>query len=199
MKTVLPSIPPEVLAWRKKTGADRWDEMWDGVYHMGPSPNYFHQDFIGALENYLRLHWAPRCGGKVLHEWNVAPPSEDWRQNYRIPDLVLFTPERASGNKIEYFEGGPDVVLEMQSPGDESEAKLPFYFKLGVAEVWLIHRDTKAVRVLVHGPQSFVAAPRAADGWIASAATGVAMRRREENKLEICIAGDETTRTLIPA
>ena len=44
MKAVMPSVPPEILEWRKRTGADRWDEMWEGVLHMGPTPNYDHQD-----------------------------------------------------------------------------------------------------------------------------------------------------------
>ena len=30
MKAVMSKVPPDILAWRKHTGADRWDEMWDG-------------------------------------------------------------------------------------------------------------------------------------------------------------------------
>ncbi|MBK9385290.1 MAG: hypothetical protein IPN34_10795 [Planctomycetes bacterium] len=38
MRFVKAFVPPEVLAWRKRIGADRRDEMWDGVLHMAPAP-----------------------------------------------------------------------------------------------------------------------------------------------------------------
>ena len=58
MKAVMANVPEHILAWRRRTGADQWDEMWEGVLHMAPSPNRDHQDFEGALEFWLRLHWA---------------------------------------------------------------------------------------------------------------------------------------------
>ncbi len=58
MRAVMPVVPPDILAWRKRTGADMWDEMWEGVLHMAPAPNREHQDLAGAMETYLRLRWA---------------------------------------------------------------------------------------------------------------------------------------------
>ena len=40
-----------------------------------------------------------------------------WPNNYRIPDLVLLTPERFDIDCNEYFDGGPDAVVEIRSPG----------------------------------------------------------------------------------
>lgn len=57
MRAVMPEVSPAILAWRKRTGADRWDEMWEGVLHMAPLPNREHQDLEGAMETYLRLHY----------------------------------------------------------------------------------------------------------------------------------------------
>src|SRR5262245_38191773 len=93
MKAVMPSLLPDVEAYRKKTGADQWDEMWEGVLHMPPAPNCDHQDLEGSLESYLRLDWVPRSKGKVYHQINLSPGG-DWRENYRIPDLVLLLPPR---------------------------------------------------------------------------------------------------------
>ncbi len=31
MKAVIPTALPDILSFRKRTGADRWDEMWEGV------------------------------------------------------------------------------------------------------------------------------------------------------------------------
>ena len=39
MKAVMSSLLPDIQAMRKRTGADRWDEMWEGVLHMPPMPN----------------------------------------------------------------------------------------------------------------------------------------------------------------
>ena len=44
MKAVIPNVPEPLLDWRKRTGAERWDEMWEGVLHMRPTPNRDHQD-----------------------------------------------------------------------------------------------------------------------------------------------------------
>ncbi len=34
MKAVMASVPEHILEWRRRTGADQWDEMWEGVLHM---------------------------------------------------------------------------------------------------------------------------------------------------------------------
>src|SRR5437879_3078476 len=70
MRAVMPSVPPEILEWRKRTGAHQWDEMWNGVLHIMPSPNNEHQDLEGSLELFLRLYWARRCRAKVYHNAN---------------------------------------------------------------------------------------------------------------------------------
>jgi hypothetical protein len=81
------------LDYRKQTGADKWDEMWEGVLHMAPTPNREHQDFEWALENYLRTRWAPPHGARVYHNINVASVG-GWPRDYRIPDLVVIKPQR---------------------------------------------------------------------------------------------------------
>src|SRR5215470_7620398 len=133
MRAILPTIPPGLLEWRKQTGADKWDEMWEGVLHMPPMPNRAHQDLEFAIEAYLRLHWAPGCGGRVYHGINVASVG-GWPKDYRIPDIVLLTPPRFGIDRNEYFEGAPDVVVEIRSPNDEAYEKLEFYAALEVPE-----------------------------------------------------------------
>ena len=119
MRAVMPEVPPDILAWRKRTGADRWDEMWEGVLHMALLPNREHQDLEWAMEHYVRRHWAQPRRAKVYHNINLAAPG-GWPNNYRIPDLLLLTLERFAIDRNEYFEGAPAVVVEIRSPGDES-------------------------------------------------------------------------------
>jgi Uma2 family endonuclease len=197
MRAVMPEVSPAILAWRKRTGADRWDEMWEGVLHMAPSPNREHQDLEGAIETYLRLRWARPRRARVYHQINLTPRG-GWPDNYRIPDLVLLSPARFDIDRNEYFEGAPDVVVEIHSPGDESYEKLEFYATLGVPEVWIIHRDSKEPEI--HFLQAGRYEPRAAgeDGWVLSSVTGIELRVGKPGKLAIRLAGDDNTREDLP-
>lgn len=196
MKAVMPSLLPDIQAIRKQTGADRWDEMWEGVLHMPPMPNRDHQDLEGSLESYLRFYWAPTCQGKVYHQINLAAIG-GWPNNYRIPDLVLLLPQRFAIDRNEYFEGAPDVVVEIHSPGDESYEKMPFYRELGVPEVWVIHRDTREPGIHVLKRNRYKKQPAAAQGWIRSPNMGIELAG-VKGKLAVRLAGDESTRQDLP-
>jgi hypothetical protein len=52
MKGVIPNVTPEIIASRKQTGAHRWDEIWEGVWHIMASPNREHQDLEAELHAY---------------------------------------------------------------------------------------------------------------------------------------------------
>ena len=197
MKAVMSEVPPHILAWRKRTGADQWDEMWEGVLHMTPSPNRVHQDIEGDMERWLRTHWAKPHGNKVYHKINVASVG-GWPGDYRIPDIVMLTPDRFHIDCNEYFEGGPTVVVEIHSPGDEAYEKLPFYAKIGVPEVWVIDRDTKAPTVYVLRGSDYEEVAAAGDGWRHSAATGIRLRGEGGNKLALQIGDDRATLGLLP-
>ena len=197
MRAVMAEIPPDILAWRKRTGADRWDEMWEGVLHMPPAPNREHQDLEGNLEFYLRMHWARPRQARVYHQINVAAPG-GWPNNYRIPDLVLLTPERFGIDRNEYFEGAPEVVVEIRSPGDESYDKLGFYAELGVPEVWIINRDNRAPELYRLQGDGYERQEVGEAGWLLSSATGIELRAGRSGKLDIRLAGDETTQAELP-
>jgi Uma2 family endonuclease len=197
VKAVMPTVPPDVLAWRKRTGADRFDEMWAGVLHMPPIQNCDQQSLEGELQTYLLLRWGRPRKSRVLHQINLAPPS-GWPDNYRIPDLVLLTPERFGINRNEYFEGAPDVVVEIHSPGDEAYEKLPFYQELGVPEAWIIDRDTKEPEVYVLKRRRYKKQPSGRDGWVRSPGTGIELRAGQPGKLAVRLASDESTREDLP-
>jgi hypothetical protein len=197
MKAVMSSVPQHILEWRRRTGADQWDEMWEGVLHMAASPNRDHQDFEGALEFWLRQHWAGPIGNRVYHQINVAEAGT-WPNNYRIPDLVLLTPARFHIDCNEYFDGGPDVVVDIHSPDDEAYDKLEFYAMVGVREVWIIDRDTKRPEVFELVGAEPVTREAGAHGWLRSSVAGVEMRATADEKLEIRIAGRDDTLAQLP-
>src|SRR4051812_7743820 len=197
MKAVMANVPEHILEWRRRTGADRWDEMWEGVLHIAPSPNRDHQDFELALAMWLRLNWAEPKGCRVYHRIIISEPGT-WPDNYCIPDLVLLAPERFHIDCNEYFDGGPDAVVEIHSPGDEAYEKLPFYASIGVREVWVIDRDTREPELFKLVEGEFQICESGFESWIKSNVTGVEIRRAAGDKLEIRIMGREDTRALLP-
>lgn len=192
MKAVMAVIPPDILAWRRRTGADHYDEMWEGVLHMNPQPSPGHQEFEGALETYLRIYWARPRSARIMHNVAVAPVG-GWPKSYRAPDLALIAPDRFSIRRKTHLEGPPSVVIEIRSPNDESYEKLAFYEALGVPEVWIIDRDTKQPEIYILRSGRYV--PQVAvDGWYRSDETGAEMRIGQPGKLAIRMAGDDSTR-----
>jgi Uma2 family endonuclease len=175
MRAVMCDVPQELLDQRRKFGADRWDEMWDGVLHMVPSPNSAHQELVGDLYHWLRSQRAPRSSGRVMLSVNVAWDA-DWLRSYRVPDLALLLSGGKARDRGEYIEGGPDVLIEVRSPGDETYEKIPFYAEIGVRELWVVDRDTQAVEVQVLEGTATRLVPANAEGWIASAVTGLELR-----------------------
>ncbi len=197
MRAVMAEVPADFLQLRRHRGADIWDEMWEGVLHMPPAPNIAHQDFEYALEAWLRTYWAYVPERRVYHGVNVAPAG-GWPDDYRIPDLVLLAEDCAAKNCGEWLEGPPTVVIEIHSPGDEALDKLPFYASLGVPEVWVIDRDSRAVEIhtLRAGGQERIAP--SPDGWLHSVATGIQLRPQRGGKLAIRMASDMASVRFLP-
>jgi Uma2 family endonuclease len=165
---------------------------------MPPSPNREHQDLESCVELYLRRRWAAAGKGKVYHQINVASRGGWPSKNYRIPDVVLLTPQRYSIDRNEYFDGAPDVVVEIHSPGDEAYEKLDFYAEIGVPEVWILHRDSKRIEVRSLKGSSYALREVGANGWVLSEATWIELRTEVPGKLSMRLAGDESTREDVP-
>jgi Uma2 family endonuclease len=197
MSSVAPDLLSQDPVWRRQTGNDKYDEMWDGVLHMTPAPRRSHQDIVLDMAMWLRTHWGRPRGKRVHQDVNVAPPG-GWPGNYRVPDLVLLAMDCPAIDRDIYFEGPPTVVVEIRSPGDETMEKLPFYARLGVPEVWLIDRDTRRPELLVLQDGQYQPQSPAADDWLDSAATGIRLRGEGGKSLAMQLAGDENTRRLLP-
>lgn len=197
MSTVTPHSLLYDPAWRRRTGNDKYDEMWEGIPHMTPASRRSHQDFLYNMGTWVRTYWTRRRGGRVHQDVNVASRG-GWPSNYRVPDLVLLSSDCPAIDHDIYIEGPPTVVVEIRSPGDETMEKLPFYAEIGVPEVWLIDRDTRRPEVLVLNEGQYQRPSSAAEGWLDSPATGVRLRGETGNCLAMQLAGDEATRRLLP-
>jgi Uma2 family endonuclease len=197
MKAVIVHVSDEELARRRLTGIDRFDEMWEGVLHMAPAPLYEHQRIVGELLKFLGPSCERRGRGVLAVQINVFNDASA-TQDYRIPDLTFVAAGREHVIARDGVRGGgPDAVIEVRSPEDETYDKLPFFARIGVREVIVVHRDTKDVEVYrLAGPQ-YVALQADTDRWLRSDVLGVRFARSEAGRLLIQDADDPTSRTEI--
>jgi Uma2 family endonuclease len=136
-----PGVEERLIAERRATGADRKDEVWDGVYIIMPDPNVEHQRLVMRLGVVFCEVVNPPAGGEVFPGLNLSDRGEDWKQNYRCPDVAVFL----SGNTARVFEahicGPADFLVEIVSPNDKTRDKFAFYAGLGVRELLVIDRQ----------------------------------------------------------
>jgi Uma2 family endonuclease len=129
-----------LIAERRASGTDRWDEVWEGVYVLMPLPNDEHQGLVQRLSTILDLTVGMAGLGLVRPGVNVSDRVVDWTQNYRCPDVVVFL-EGTSAENHDAFWYGADFAIEVASPGDRSREKLDFYAAVGTRELLLIDRE----------------------------------------------------------
>lgn len=156
MRVVMPVAIPEVIRFRERTGANRFDEMWQGVLHMTPSPSFHHQSHASRILSFFVEVWCPGTGGAAVMQVNVST-QDRWDQDYRIPDISVMRPEHVPRDEAMFVR--PTVLFEIRSPGDETYEKLSFYAAVGVEAVVVVERDTKAVQVFALVGGNFLAPP----------------------------------------
>jgi Uma2 family endonuclease len=126
---------------RKASGADRYDEVWEGVYVMAPMPNHEHQRFVARWTGLLDEILAYGELGEVVPGVNVSDRVQSWEHNYRVPDVAVFLKTTKAENHDTFWYGGPDFAIEIISHDDQSRKKLTFYASVGTREILLIDRD----------------------------------------------------------
>lgn len=135
---VLGPPPPELAGFlerRQSLGQDRFDEVWEGVYHVAPAPNAWHG--YAALRIAELLSDAARNTHLTPTDpFNLGDPDD-----YRVPDLGYHR-EFPTGA----FVATAAIVVEVVSPDDQTEAKLPFYASRGVDEVLVIDPAVRTAR-----------------------------------------------------
>src|SRR4051812_12502587 len=136
---VLGTPPPELealLERRRQAGADRLDEVWQGVRHMVPAPNIEHAYVSQQLAELLGP--PARAAGlrPTMSEFNLGESETD----FRVPDGGLHRPG-ATG----IWLSTAALVVEILSPDDESWQKLPFYAAHDVDEVLIVDAIERTV------------------------------------------------------
>jgi Uma2 family endonuclease len=118
----------KLLEIRRRSGLDRCDEVWDGVLHMVPAPNYRHAS-VQAQVIVILSPKARAAGFEVIDQSNLG----EGANNYRVPDIAMHRP----GTSGTWHSTAP-LLVEVVSPRDESWDKLPFYAAHDVDEVLIV-------------------------------------------------------------
>lgn len=158
---------------RQRTGGDRYDEVWDGVYVMSPLANLEHQDVAFRLAMLIRQAIGRDPATVVLAGANVGDRDEGWTKNYRVPDVVVTLPGSRARDCNTHWCGGPDFLVEVVSPDDRSREKFDFYAKIGVRELMIVDRHPWSLELFRLDGGRLVSVGRTAPGGAAGVTSAV--------------------------
>jgi Uma2 family endonuclease len=121
-----------LLERRRAAGADRHDEVWQGVLHMAPAPHERHA-YVQVQLFALLGPPAREAGLRALDSFNLGEPDD-----YRVPDGGL---RRAEPYAL--YVPTAALVIEVVSPGDATWDKLSFYAAHHVDELLIVDPDIR--------------------------------------------------------
>jgi Uma2 family endonuclease len=130
-----PGVIEELIEERSRLGLDRRDEVWEGVLHMIPPPSYAHERIASFLHWLLRPH-AEAAGLDLVGTVGIGVKDDN-----RFPDLML---QRRKDAQPQWQQTAA-LVIEIRSPGDDTDKKLGFYASHGVDELLIIDPDERSV------------------------------------------------------
>ena len=151
-----PSLVEQIIRERQKLGIDDHDEVWEGVYVVPPIANNPHQHLVGALTGILFQVVVVEGRGQVQPGANVSDRRGQWEHSFRGPDVVVVLNDSRAIDCGTHWYGGPDFLIEIESPGDETPEKIPFYGRIQVRELLVVHRDTRQLRLYRHNGEALV-------------------------------------------
>jgi len=138
MRTVIlgPRLPEieALIESRHATGADLYDEVWEGEYHMAPMARGAHGLLDSEVAVILQSLTRP-LGLFASGPFNLGGPD-----NFRVPDRGI---HRRRSNAAWFATAA--LVVEILSTDDETLEKLPFYAAHGVDEVMIVDPVARSV------------------------------------------------------
>jgi len=169
-------------AERAASGADRHDEVWESIHMMAPMPNHEHQLLVGRFTRVLGEIFFDSEAGDVVPGVNVSDRVAGWESNFRVPDVAVFLKTTRAVNHDQFWSGGPDFVIEIVSPHDQTREKLGFYGAIGTRELLVVDRDPWRLELYRHDGDALRLAATGSvreQHWIESRVLGVQMRMQD--------------------
>ncbi|HRQ37994.1 MAG TPA: Uma2 family endonuclease [Chloroflexota bacterium] len=134
-------------------------EIIKGVLYVTNAPAYDHQYAVSQIFFALMQFVKANLLGTILpapfeiHLPGIARPV--------LPDIVFIGAARSLPDNARFFEGAPDLIVEVLSPSTiriDQSVKLDAYEQAGVPEYWLADPKTRTVTIyaLPVGGQEYV-------------------------------------------
>jgi Uma2 family endonuclease len=142
-----PATADGFLTARAGEPHSQYDECWEGRAVVPPAPNTEHFRLQMRLAEACSAVIDWDAGDQAVPGGNVTDRDDDWRTNYRVPDVIVALAGGRAIDRGPYFLGGPDFVAEVVSPGEDPRAKFDFYAAVGCREVLVVHRDPWGVEL----------------------------------------------------
>lgn len=121
VKAVLVDVPAALLRERRRTGADKADEMWDGVLHMVPPPSALHQRVASQLHRLL----APLAEARGPVAFYETDDKIDWYAALGVRELLVVEPVERRVELWGHVEGQPAPVPPDADGSVQSEVLSP--------------------------------------------------------------------------
>jgi Uma2 family endonuclease len=126
-------------------------EVIRGFLYVTPAPSFDHQYTVSQvnrlLGNFVADH---RLGVVLVAPFDVRLPGAIG--NPVQPDVMFIRRERQPRSGDRRFEGVPDLVVEVLSPGNwrfDRKVKLKAYQEAGIPELWLVDPLARTVEAYV--------------------------------------------------
>jgi len=168
------------------TAEDLWQMPDDGLKHelvrgelrTTTPPGYEHGWVVSRIDRHLGAHVEAGNLGDVTGEVGFRLPTEP--ETVRAPDIAFVARERidALGRPRKFFEGAPDLAVEVVSPGDTStevHEKALDWLAAGTRLVLVVHprpRTVTAYRsatdIAILGDGDTLDAGDVVEGWAVS-------------------------------
>ena len=124
-------------------------ELLKGVVLELPPAGYEHGDLTMNVAAALKAHAQAHQLGRVVFESGFVVSRDP--DTVRAPDCAFVSAERVPVPRPEkYFEGPPDLAVEVVSPGDTASdvhEKVTQWLDAGARLVWVIYPRTRTVVV----------------------------------------------------
>jgi Uma2 family endonuclease len=124
-------------------------ELIKGELLTMPSPKPLHGRIVANLAFILGLHVRANRLGDVLAESGYHLEHDP--DTVLGPDVSFVLRERVNRTDDSYYNGPPDLAVEVLSPGDRKayvERKLSIWLETGTRSVWLVNPRRRTVEVI---------------------------------------------------
>jgi Uma2 family endonuclease len=122
-------------------------EWIDGEIIISPPSHFEHANLNTWFTALLRMYIEEHGVGMIRTNMCVRFSAQ---RRWRCPDLFFIAKEREHLMRRMYFEGAPDLAIEIVSPDSQSRdrrEKFAEYEKAGVREYWIIDPLSKTVEM----------------------------------------------------